>query len=157
MNEASVITAGIAGLAAGVMLREFADVTVSLRVHRSTESLIIPKILESASELKEIGAAVTPGPGATGILRRFGIHLEKERGCVGECLHIWGGDGQLYAQHDWPAEEGHKDRVVGRSDCFCQVMPIKVIRFLSTAQTFIQLFTARRSVRTVPGSHVRSY
>jgi 2-polyprenyl-6-methoxyphenol hydroxylase-like FAD-dependent oxidoreductase len=48
---------GIAGLAAGLALREFADV----------------QILESASVLKEVGAAVTLRDGVVGFLRAWGI------------------------------------------------------------------------------------
>jgi hypothetical protein len=38
------------------------------------------QILETAAELKDLGAAVMFGPGAVSILRRFGVHLEREGG-----------------------------------------------------------------------------
>jgi hypothetical protein len=39
--------------------------------------------------LKEVGAAVTLGPGAVGILRRFGVHLDKEGGVVATHTAVW--------------------------------------------------------------------
>jgi 2-polyprenyl-6-methoxyphenol hydroxylase-like FAD-dependent oxidoreductase len=70
------------------------------------------QILESASELKEVGAAITPGPGALGILRRFGVHLEKEGGCVNDHVQIWGGNGKAFAKHPYNPSGAPEGNVV---------------------------------------------
>jgi hypothetical protein len=105
---------GIAGLSAGVMLREFADVTVrpslrSLFIHAHAYPT---QILEAAPEMKEVGAAVTIGPGVVAILRRYGLHFEQHGGVVIKELRIWQSDGALLAQHAFNAKERAGEEIV---------------------------------------------
>jgi 2-polyprenyl-6-methoxyphenol hydroxylase-like FAD-dependent oxidoreductase len=60
------------------------------------------QILESARELKEIGAAVGIGGGAGKILRRFGICIDQEGGMVPNKIAIWTMDGNKLAEHPPP-------------------------------------------------------
>jgi 2-polyprenyl-6-methoxyphenol hydroxylase-like FAD-dependent oxidoreductase len=103
-----VVGAGIGGLAAAVMLRSFADVTVSLHAldFWPAPSRASPvQILESAHQLKEIGAAITIGCGAVSILRRFGIDLEKEGGVPVEAIRTWDTEGKVLATTEFHAKE----------------------------------------------------
>lgn len=88
------------------MLREFAEVTVSAySISYRTKLRPVSQIVESASELKEIGAAVTLGPGVVTILRRFGIHLENEGGIPAESISFWNSDGNLLTRNDFKTKE----------------------------------------------------
>jgi 2-polyprenyl-6-methoxyphenol hydroxylase-like FAD-dependent oxidoreductase len=68
-------------------------------------TLFMFQILESASQLKEIGAAVTLGPGAIKILRRFGVHLENDGGVVTTHVSVWNGSGVQVASVPFNAME----------------------------------------------------
>jgi 2-polyprenyl-6-methoxyphenol hydroxylase-like FAD-dependent oxidoreductase len=70
------------------------------------------QILESASELKEVGAALSVGAGAGKILRRFGIDLAQEGGIVPDNVAIWTTDGNKIAEHPPPSAERFGDHIV---------------------------------------------
>jgi hypothetical protein len=83
------------------------DVTVSILSTGMNASLtlFVFQILESASQLKEIGAAVTLGPGAIKILRRFGVHLENNGGVITTHTSVWNGSGEQVASAPFNAME----------------------------------------------------
>jgi hypothetical protein len=89
------------------MLREWMDVTVSILSTgmNTSPTHFVFQILESASQLKEIGAAVTLGPGAIKILRRFGVHLENAGGVITTHTSIWNGLGEQIASAPFNAME----------------------------------------------------
>jgi 2-polyprenyl-6-methoxyphenol hydroxylase-like FAD-dependent oxidoreductase len=60
--------------------------------------------LESASELKEVGAAVMLGPSAVKILEGYGIHLVQEGGVVNTQRSLWTSSGDQVASN--PYEPG---------------------------------------------------
>lgn len=104
------------------MLREWADVTVSMiHVCMCKNNLLSNlQILESASELKEVGAAVTLGPGAVRILRRFGVHLEQEGGVLTTSINVWNSAGVQLASIPFNAmERAGEVNVRQASFCMC--------------------------------------
>jgi 2-polyprenyl-6-methoxyphenol hydroxylase-like FAD-dependent oxidoreductase len=78
---------GIAGLAAGLALREFADV----------------QILESAHMLKEVGAAVTLRGGVIRFLRSWGIDPTAVGAVPTSEIRVYNGAGELL--HTKPLED----------------------------------------------------
>jgi 2-polyprenyl-6-methoxyphenol hydroxylase-like FAD-dependent oxidoreductase len=70
------------------------------------------QILETASELKEVGAAITCGPGSVPILRRYGVHLEREGGVALHDMNLWSGQGNLVGHHPFGAREALGEDIV---------------------------------------------
>jgi 2-polyprenyl-6-methoxyphenol hydroxylase-like FAD-dependent oxidoreductase len=70
------------------------------------------QILETTSELKEVGAAVSIGGGGGKILRRFGIDLAHEGGIVPDAFAIWTIDGNKIADVPAPSPERFGDHLV---------------------------------------------
>jgi 2-polyprenyl-6-methoxyphenol hydroxylase-like FAD-dependent oxidoreductase len=70
------------------------------------------QILETASELKEVGAAITCGPGSVSILRRYGVHLEREGGVALQDMNLWSGQGKLLGNHSFGAREALGEDIV---------------------------------------------
>jgi hypothetical protein len=75
------------------------------------------QVLESASVLKEIGAAVSIGAGGGKILRRFNIHLDREGGIIPERFAIWTTDGKKLAEHAPPSSAQYGDDLVSAAGC----------------------------------------
>lgn len=96
------------------MLREWVDVTVSKLAPAKDSSLtrFVFQILESASELKEIGAAVGLGPGVITILRQFGVHLENDGGVAATHMSLWNRAGIQLASVPFNARERAGEVVV---------------------------------------------
>lgn len=105
---------GIAGLAAAVALRPFANVQVSESlVEPMPGCLITYKILEAAHELKPFGAAVTLGPGVVRIMRTWGIHLEEWDGVGCREFRLYNSEGDVLKTMPYRARELVGEDVVG--------------------------------------------
>jgi 2-polyprenyl-6-methoxyphenol hydroxylase-like FAD-dependent oxidoreductase len=70
------------------------------------------QILEAASVLKEVGAALSLSPGAVTILRRFGVHLEQKGGTPMQDVKVWGHDGVTIGRTTLKARDMYGDDVV---------------------------------------------
>jgi 2-polyprenyl-6-methoxyphenol hydroxylase-like FAD-dependent oxidoreductase len=70
------------------------------------------QILEAASVLKEVGAALSLSPGTVKILRRFGVHLEQKGGTPMQDVKVWGHDGVTIGRTTLKARDMYGDDVV---------------------------------------------
>jgi 2-polyprenyl-6-methoxyphenol hydroxylase-like FAD-dependent oxidoreductase len=75
--------------------------------------------LESIPKLKEVGAALSLGPGGISILRKFGIHLEHEGGVVPENFVMWSPDGKQIVQQPYSTKERFGEDTVGFDTALC--------------------------------------
>jgi hypothetical protein len=105
--------------------------------------------------LKEIGAAVTLGPGAVKILRRFGVHLENDGGVVTTHISLWNGSGVQVASVPFNAVERAGEVNVriswGRDDTVLTLM----LRFQFIVPICMLLCYVSPQTQMVPERHAK--
>lgn len=107
-----IVGAGLGGLACGIALREFADVTVCINFTcfcppPPDSPVLMQQILEAVKDMKEIGAAVHLAPNAHRLIQGWGGDLYAIDGVVCSGYREWSSSGQIVIDSEFQVKEQH--------------------------------------------------